>query len=142
MNKSQVWLDYKFNKDWTQTEFHKMSWLVYKLRLFCECDCDKKWVVWMSMILFIWCKCDVFVCTMLQKNGFHTHSVRLWYVIPIPICIYTDHSRTVWTNSLKSQEKLSKNVAKEISRTCEGALRKLQPHFQNYDVCKKSKKKF
>ena len=21
-------------------------------------DCDKKWVVWMSMILFIWCDCD------------------------------------------------------------------------------------
>ena len=31
------------------------------MRCFCECDCDKKWVVWMSMILFIWCDYDAFV---------------------------------------------------------------------------------
>ena len=61
--------------------------------IFCECDCDKKWVVWMSMRLFILSDCNAFVCVMSQMNGLHTHSVRLQCVIPI--CIYTDCSRTM-----------------------------------------------
>ena len=71
---------------------------------FCECDCNKKWVVWMSMRLFTWCDCNAFVCAMSHMNGFHSHSV--WLQCVIPICIYTDCSHTMWTNSLKLQEKI------------------------------------
>ena len=61
-----------------------------------ECD----WVVWMSMRLFIWCDCNIitvsqsYLCVQRHTwNGFQMHSVRLGCAIPI--CIYTDRSRTV-----------------------------------------------
>ena len=47
---------------------------------------------------------EMHLCAMLHTNGFHTHSV--WFQCAIPICIYTDCSHTVWTNSLKLQEKI------------------------------------
>ena len=40
----------------------------------------KKWVVWMLMILFIWCDMIIavtFVCATSHMNGFQTHSVGL-----------------------------------------------------------------
>ena len=65
------------------------------------------------------CDCDAFVCVISHMNGFHTHSVQL--LCAIPICFNIDCSHTVWTNSLKSQEKFFKkcrrNVAKDINCT-------------------------
>ena len=96
--------------------------------IFSECDCDffyrMQWVVWMSMILFRWCDCNVFLCVMLHMNRFHTHSVRLRCVMCnwdvrfqiTYICIYahTNCNHTMWTKT-KSH---SQNIV-----PCERALK-------------------
>ena len=84
------------------------SWLQDSIK-----DCDffyrMQWVVWMSMILFRWCDCNVFLCVMLHMNRFHTHSVRLRCVMCnwdvrfqiTYICIYahTNCNHTMWTKT-------------------------------------------
>ena len=59
--------------------------------------------------------CDAFVCAVSHINGFHTHSVKLWCVIPI--CINTDCSHTMWTNSFKSQEKIVKKRRRKRNKS-------------------------
>ena len=58
-----------------------------------------QWAVWMSMILFRWCDCDVFLCAMSHMNRFHTHSVWLWGAIPNYIHVSTNCNCTIWTIS-------------------------------------------
>ena len=65
---------------------------------FSESDCDffyrMQWVVWMSMMLFRWSDCDVFLCDVAHEYVPHPFcvitmcDVQLWYVIPNYLNIY------------------------------------------------------
>ena len=93
-----------------------VSWCV-----FCECDCNRKWVVWISMRLFIWCGCDycsrICVCVLSHMNRFHTHSVRLRCAIHTKDM---NHSHTMWTVSQNCIKKLQSHSHKIVP--CEWAF--------------------
>ena len=74
----------------------------------------------MSMGLFTWCDCTcALVCVTLYKEWVHTHSVQLWYVIPVNVLCIPIHINskiiftpncTMWTKHTKSHRN-SKNNA-------------------------------
>ena len=73
---------------------HDFFWM--RLRIFYR----MQRVVWMSMILFRWCDCDVFLCAMCAWIGSTPIlcNCDLWFKITY---ISTNRNRTMWTISQK-----------------------------------------
>ena len=82
--------------------------------IFCECDCHKNGLCGCQ-----WhCSYGAAVCAMSHMNGFHTHSVQLWFAILIQYVTIQITVAPCEQTTLNCKKKLSKNaVAKEINRT-------------------------
>ena len=89
--------------------------------IFCECDCDKKWAVWMSIRLFIWCNCNAFEHVGWHMNGFHTHSCVI-AMCDFIIYLYRSQSHHV-NNFTKWHVKKCSPTQKESHRVNEPLIR-------------------
>ena len=121
---------YSFWREWCDVQLH---FFLHATAFFYHME----WVVRMSMRLFKCSHCDIavpLVCAMSHMNRFHTLSMRLWCAIPI--CIYTDHSCTMWTISQNSMLKMLLH-AEKLYCVNRSLMMKLSCGFLTHDQVEK-----